>query len=86
MAWFSKCGVLLFLCPVTSPKVKDITRTRSSFIFCCMREALWELQTQIILSQQLRYLSNQKGTELLAAAESVSRALNGLITSVSATV
>src|SRR4051794_8962013 len=47
------------------------------------RGSLWELQTQILLSEQLTYISKEQGSRLLATAESVSRALNGLITSMS---
>ncbi len=47
------------------------------------RGSLWELQTQLILAEQLRYTSKETGGLLLAAAENVSRALNGLITSMS---
>jgi four helix bundle protein len=50
------------------------------------RGSLWELQTQMILAEQLRYVSKQEGGVLLAAAENVSRALNGLITSMSMNV
>jgi len=50
------------------------------------RGSLWELQTQVLLAQELRYVSGQEGTGLLTAAEGVSRALNGLITSLSADV
>lgn len=37
------------------------------------RGSLWELQTQVILAEQLRYMSKQQGDLLLAAAEDVSR-------------
>jgi four helix bundle protein len=50
------------------------------------RGSLWELQTQILLSEQLTYISKEQGTRLLATAENVSRALNGLITSLSGSV
>ena len=45
------------------------------------RGSLWELQTQISLAETLRYLQRQEGSTLLTSAENVSRALNGLITS-----
>jgi four helix bundle protein len=47
------------------------------------RGSLWELETQVELAEQLRYLSGQQGGSLLRAAEGVSRALNGLISSLS---
>ena len=50
------------------------------------RGSLWELQTQILLSEQLTYISKEQGSRLLTTAENVSRALNGLITSMSGSV
>ena len=50
------------------------------------RGSLWELQTQVILAEQLRLVSKQDGSTLLATAEDVSRALNGLISSLSTNV
>jgi four helix bundle protein len=47
------------------------------------RGSLWELQTQITVAQKLEYLTKETGAGLLGAAEDVSRALNGLITSLS---
>ena len=45
------------------------------------RGSLWELQTQILVAEELRYLSGEQGSGLLATAENISRALSGLITS-----
>ena len=45
------------------------------------RGSLLELQTQILVAEELRYVSGEQGSCLLAAAENISRALNGLITS-----
>jgi four helix bundle protein len=50
------------------------------------RGSLWELQTQILLAEQLLYTSKQESDPLLREAEDVSRALNGLITSLSGNV
>jgi four helix bundle protein len=50
------------------------------------RGSLWELQTQILLAEQLLYTSKQESDVLLREAEDVSRALNGLITSLSSNV
>jgi four helix bundle protein len=47
------------------------------------RGSRWELQTQITVAQRLEYLTKEVGAGLLRAAEDVSRALNGLITSLS---
>src|ERR1051326_2383566 len=40
------------------------------------RGSLWELQTQILLAEELQYLSKQSGSALLSGAENISRALN----------
>jgi len=50
------------------------------------RGSLWELQTQVILAEQLGLVSKPESSTLLATAEDVSRALNGLITSLSTNV
>src|SRR5438067_6976364 len=50
------------------------------------RGSLWELQTQVLLAEQLLYTSSQESGLLLREAENVSRALNGLITSLSTNV
>jgi four helix bundle protein len=44
------------------------------------RGSLSELETQIIISQNLNYLSEEEVTNLLALATEVGRILNGLIT------
>ena len=43
------------------------------------RGSLWELQTQILIAEELQYISQAKRLELLGKAEEVSRALSGLI-------
>lgn len=48
--------------------------------------SLWELQTQILVAEELRYVSDEQGNRLLTAAENISRALNGLITSLATAV
>ncbi|MGH9544495.1 MAG: four helix bundle protein [Terriglobales bacterium] len=45
------------------------------------RGSLLELQTQLILAEQLEYLPEAEGRRLLALAECVGRALSGLINS-----
>lgn len=50
------------------------------------RGSLWELQTQILVAEELRYVSGEQGSCLLTAAENISRALNGLITSLGTAV
>jgi four helix bundle protein len=47
------------------------------------RGSLWELQTQILIAQELQYISDVKGCELMGKAENVSRALSGLIAAMS---
>jgi four helix bundle protein len=50
------------------------------------RGSLWELQTQILVAEELQYVSKQHGSALLSAAENISRALSGLINSISTAV
>jgi four helix bundle protein len=50
------------------------------------RGSLWELQTQILIAEELRYISRENGCQLLSHAEDVSRALSGLITAMSSNV
>lgn len=45
------------------------------------RGSLLELQTQLLIAQELRYFSAENGSELLAMAENVGRSLSGLINS-----
>src|SRR5208337_2015091 len=45
------------------------------------RGSLLELQTQLLIAEQLQYLSKEDGQRLTAMAEGVGRALSGLITS-----
>ena len=43
------------------------------------RGSLYELQTQLLIAQRLKYLDDARGTELLTAASETARLLNGLI-------
>jgi four helix bundle protein len=52
----------------------------SRFLFHA-RGSLLELQTQLLIAEQLQYLSKEDGQRLTAMAEGVGRALSGLITS-----
>jgi four helix bundle protein len=45
------------------------------------RGSLLEVQTQLLIAEELQYLSNDEAQRLLAAAEGVGRALSGLINS-----
>jgi four helix bundle protein len=45
------------------------------------RGSLLELQTQLLIAEDLQYLSNDEAQRLLATAEGVGRALSGLINS-----
>jgi four helix bundle protein len=45
------------------------------------RGSLLELQTQLLIAEELQYLSKVEGDHLLGVAESVGRALSGLINS-----
>jgi four helix bundle protein len=52
----------------------------SRFLFHA-RGSLQELQTQLLIAEQLQYLSREDGQRLVAMAEGVGRALSGLISS-----
>jgi four helix bundle protein len=45
------------------------------------RGSLLEVQTQLLIAEQLQYLSREDGQRLTAMAEDIGRALSGLITS-----
>jgi four helix bundle protein len=45
------------------------------------RGSLLEVQTQLLIAEELQYLSQEDPLRLLGAAEAVGRALNGLINS-----
>lgn len=55
-------------------------REFSQFLFHA-RGSLLELQTQVIIAEELQYLSKSEAKHLLDIAEDVGRALNGLINS-----
>jgi hypothetical protein len=42
-----------------------------------------ELQTQLLIAEELQYFREQEGARLLAMADAVGRGLNGLINSMS---
>jgi four helix bundle protein len=52
----------------------------SHFLFHA-RGSLWELQTQLMIAEDLQYFSSSEGRRLLALAEAIGRALTGLINS-----
>lgn len=52
----------------------------SHFLFHA-RGSLWELQTQLMIADELQYFSSSDGQRLLVLAEAVGRALSGLINS-----
>ena len=57
--------------------------TRGEYVqfLCHARGSLCELETQIILSQQLGYVTQEQEREALARADEVGRILNGVILS-----
>lgn len=55
-------------------------REFSHFLFHA-RGSLLELQTQLLIAEELQYLSREETQQLLAGAEGVGRALSGLINS-----
>jgi four helix bundle protein len=48
------------------------------------RGSLLELQTQLMIAEELQYLTTQEASDLLVVAEKVGRALSGLINAMSA--
>jgi four helix bundle protein len=45
------------------------------------RGSLLEVQTQLMIAQELQYISPQEGKQLLASSDAIGRCLNGLINS-----
>jgi four helix bundle protein len=45
------------------------------------RGSLLEVQTQLMIAQELQYISQEEGEHLLALSDSIGRSLNGLINS-----
>jgi four helix bundle protein len=46
------------------------------------RGSLLEVQTQLMIAQELQYISQEEGNQLLASSDGIGRCLNGLINSV----
>jgi len=61
-------------------KVTIPIKSFSHFLFHA-RGSLLELQTQLLIAEDLQYLSTEEAQRLLTRAESVGRALGGLINS-----
>jgi four helix bundle protein len=45
------------------------------------RESLLEVQTQLMIAQELQYISTEEGEKLLTSSDAIGRCLNGLINS-----
>lgn len=48
------------------------------------RGSLLEVQTQLMISEELQYLSREEGSRLLGSADNIGRGLNGLLNSMRA--
>jgi four helix bundle protein len=48
------------------------------------RGSLWEVQTQVMIAQELQYLQNEEAQRLLASADAIGGSLNCLINSINA--
>ncbi len=48
------------------------------------RGSLLEVQTQLMIAQELQYISTEEGVRLLASSDAIGRCLNGLIRSMKA--
>jgi four helix bundle protein len=71
-------------CPATLPRVKVTTLTKEFVRFLLhARGSLLELQTQVLIAEELQYFRNGEGARLWALAEGVGRAVSGLINSMS---
>ena len=45
------------------------------------RGSLLEVQTQLMIAQELQYISTEEGNQLVASSDAIGRSLNGLINS-----
>ncbi|HXJ86349.1 MAG TPA: four helix bundle protein [Candidatus Binatia bacterium] len=52
------------------------------FSFACKR-IKFEVQTRLMITQELQYIRPEEGKELLASSDAIGRCLNGLINSIS---
>lgn len=67
---------------IAEGKGRHTDRDFISFLYYA-RGSLLELQTQVLIAQELQYLSKQETVELLELASKVGRSLSGLINALS---
>ena len=65
---------------IAEGKGRSTDRDRALF-FCHARGSLLELETQILIAEQLKYLDSMQTEELIEASASLGRMLNALIQS-----
>ncbi len=65
---------------IAEGKGRNTDKELCQFLFHA-RGSLLEVQTQLMIAQELQYLSKEKADRLLSLAEGVGRALSGLINS-----
>jgi len=65
---------------IAEGKGRNPDKEFSQFLFHA-RWSLLELQKQLLIAEELQYLSGERSEELLGLAEGMGRALNGLINS-----
>jgi four helix bundle protein len=65
---------------IAEGKGRSSDRDRAHF-FCHARGSLLEVETKILIAQQLEYLSSEDGKKLLANSSQLGRMLNALIQS-----
>ena len=76
------CGELLFLSPVISLKVNGVHRTNELVLFLHHgRGSLLEVETQLLIAEGLRYVSETETRRLLRLVEALAKTLNALIKS-----
>lgn len=67
-------------CNIAEGKGHHSDKEFAHFLFHA-RGSLLEMQTQLMIAEELQYLSQEEGQRLLGMAEGVGRALSGLINS-----
>lgn len=82
MVWFRNCAAPRFRFPVASPKARqDSPRWNSNILLGHARGSLMEVETYILLAQELSYIESDQSESLLARTAEVGKILNGLLNS-----
>jgi len=77
------CGGLRFRCLAILPEgQRRFSQKEFHHFLSQARGSLVEIETQLLIAQDLEYLSSAKAQTLLGTAEELGRVLNGLIASI----